>query len=80
MRVELDVNELQTLLVGLRLFEQSYGECSAETIEAEWPGYFRLRDGEKVEPLGLDDVRVLWARLNDCLPAPVEEGEPGVEP
>lgn len=64
--VQLDANQLATVLAALRHFQESYENADADEICEAWPNHF-----EDVAPLGTDDISNLCEELN-CSPEPAE--------
>lgn len=68
-KVELDENELATVLAALRLFQREYEGRDAVEIADNWPMHFNVQ-GDRDElivtptPLGTEDIDALCERIN----------------
>ena len=66
-----DKSDLATVLAALRLFQRQYSGWDAKAIRREWPKDFVDSKGEKIPPLGTDDIASLCERLRQTPPTPL---------
>ncbi len=62
--VDLDENELATVLAALRYFQDEFDNVDAKGIYEAFPLHFRRADDTFIEPLGSDDISTLCQQIN----------------
>lgn len=66
MERRLDSSDYATILAALRMFQEKYKDCSAGTIQADFPEHFEIDANGDVEPmpLGTEDIDSLCESIN----------------
>lgn len=56
MATKLDKSDIATIIAALRAFQEQYEDCDASEIYEDWEEDFTDENGDRIEPLGSNDI------------------------